>query len=280
MLGSASLKNLGLGTYLGVGVPGIAPLGPSVSPRGQNITHSRSASALPSAGPVDDVSLPPFFYEADPTDPMDVALLQELVALNLEVSARLNIKRVKQGEYEIESVRVSLYWQTAELFVRARRRKKGRKKSRAGEANEDETAVLDETDMPLATYLRQLANVENQPQQRRVVEPVIDAAAAAAAFASATGSVAAAGSFVSMMGATTPEMPYSQVSFVRPVSPIPSGHSQLTRPSSPLPSAQSQLTTANGMPIAGATRSGPPSSGLNAFSNPSPVPSQSYRAQV
>merc|ERR1712217_98630 len=97
--------------------------------------RSYSASALTPSDP-GEVSLPPFFYEADPSDPMDVALLQELVALNLEVSARLNIKRVKPGEYEIESVRVSLYWQTAELFVRARRRKKRRKS-----AGPDDSAI-------------------------------------------------------------------------------------------------------------------------------------------
>lgn len=130
------------------------------------------------------LSLPPFFYEADPTDAMDVALLQELVALNLEVSARLNIKRLRPGEYEIEGVRVSLYWQTAELYVRARRpcRKHRGRRGRRRSASDDEEEGNCET--PLTLYLRELANVDSKHVS--LMDPEVDSAVAAAAFAGAT----------------------------------------------------------------------------------------------
>lgn len=136
-----------------------------------------------------DLSLPPFFYEADPTDPMDVALLQELVALNLEVSARLNIKRIRPSEYEIEGERISLYWQTAELCVRARRpRKRGRRsRRRLSGSNDDDDDGHDNSEMLLASYLRQLANVEPRCQQNVDQKATADSFAAAAAFAGVTG---------------------------------------------------------------------------------------------
>merc|ERR1712194_185748 len=192
-----------LGTMPGLSIPALSPFGLVASPREHRSSDAKSVDK--GAASTDDLSLPPFFYEADPTDPMDVALLQELVALNLEVSARLNIKRMKPGEYEIESVRVSLYWQTAELFVRARRRKKRRKS-----AGDD--GAIDDVDTPLAMYLRQLANVDNQPK-KLTTEPPFDPEAAAAAFANATGGSGVSGGVCgpsfSRMGATTPEMPFT-----------------------------------------------------------------------
>lgn len=190
---------------------------------------------------------------------MDVALLQELVALNLEVSARLNIKRIKQGEYEVEGVRVSLYWQTAELFVRAKRRKKRRSRRKLvvsnhdGDPNEEDNLVLDDVDTPLAIYLRQLANVEKEPMTP-FLDPSIDAEAAAAAFATATSTV----SFLEI-GATPPDQMTNCIS-----------------PSHQLPSMM-QPTIANGMSIAGATCSAPPGQGAPFHSNPGFSPTVSCR---
>eukprot|EP00933_Yihiella_yeosuensis_P077067 TRINITY_DN87160_c0_g1_i1.p1 TRINITY_DN87160_c0_g1~~TRINITY_DN87160_c0_g1_i1.p1 ORF type:complete len:347 (+),score=4.52 TRINITY_DN87160_c0_g1_i1:37-1041(+) len=89
-------------------------------------------------------SLPPFFYEADTSDPIDVAVLQELVSLNLEASTRLNIKRLKPGSYEIEGGRMSFQWRSSELYVCA---------GVPGEQKQSE-------EMPLRAFLRQLANVK------------------------------------------------------------------------------------------------------------------------
>jgi len=179
----ASLGRLGLGESVCAngGQPAFpSPRGPSIDSGHTCVPHPASSKKADQAG---DLSLPPFFYEADPTDAMDVALLQELVALNLKVSARLNIKRLRPGEYEIEGVRVSLYWQTAELYVRARRpcRKRGRR-GRRRSASDDEEEGNCET--PVTLYLRELANVESKHVS--LMDPEVDSAVAAAAFAGAT----------------------------------------------------------------------------------------------
>lgn len=138
------------------------------------------------------LSLPPFFYEADSQDAMDVALLQELVALNLEVSARLNIRRVRQGEYDVEGVRASLFWNSEELWVRAKQSgAKRRRRSKSKGRSEEDDGEEDGQDVSLATYLRQLANVDTRERQTDHV----DAIAAAAAFAGVTGGVGIAGAF-------------------------------------------------------------------------------------
>lgn len=191
---------------------------------------------LPSPGPcaslldvprqdlADGLSLPPFFYEADPDDPMDVALLQELVALNLEVSARLNIRRLRPGEYEIEGLRASLFWQTAELFVRARPAKSERKRRRRPSGRDAEQGDEDgdgHGEVPLASYLRQLANVGT----RRAVSDHVDALAAAAAFEGITGGagVGSAGSLRPLMGSGSSGM-YSPVAGPSaPMSPLGRG---------------------------------------------------------
>jgi len=196
------LAKFGLGSFLpsGGGPLLAAPLTPMPAPlaslrewRGPSNDDQSPSPPMPRRDPVGELSLPPFFYEADPTDSMDVALLQELVALNLEVSARLNIKRLRPGEYEIEGVRVRLSWQNEELFVHLRRRAPSRRPQRrlsrprdAVEEDEQEGSDgADVAEMPLAAYLRQLANVD----QRRLalMDPQIDSAVAAAAFAGATG---------------------------------------------------------------------------------------------
>jgi len=182
---------------VGPGGPMIGPLGSSAC-AGEGAGHHSvpppgfGVGPLAPGDPAGEFSLPPFFYEADPTDAMDVALLQELVALNLEVSARLNIKRSRPGEYEIEGVRVSLYWQTAELYVRARRpgRKRGRRRSKRrassvqGTDGEEEGSGKEGGEAPLAVYLRELANVDSR--KVAIMDPKIDSAVAAAAFAGAT----------------------------------------------------------------------------------------------
>jgi len=138
------------------------------------------------------LSLPPFFYEADSQDAMDVALLQELVALNLEVSARLNIRRVRQGEYDVEGVRASLFWKGEDLWVRAKQSgAKRRRRSKSKGRSEEDDGEEDGQDVSLATYLRQLANVDTRERQ---IDHV-DAIAAAAAFAGITGGVGVAGAF-------------------------------------------------------------------------------------
>lgn len=135
------------------------------------------------AAAVGELSLPPFFYEADTTDAVDVALLQELVALNLEVSARLNIKRLKPGEYEIEGVRASMYWQNGELQVCLRR--PGQKRGRRGRRRSGSFSAEDGSEeLPLAKYLRELANVDSR--KLTIMDPKIDSAVAAMAFAGAT----------------------------------------------------------------------------------------------
>eukprot|EP00418_Pyrodinium_bahamense_P004354 CAMPEP_0179018296 /NCGR_PEP_ID=MMETSP0796-20121207/4281_1 /TAXON_ID=73915 /ORGANISM="Pyrodinium bahamense, Strain pbaha01" /LENGTH=556 /DNA_ID=CAMNT_0020714051 /DNA_START=1 /DNA_END=1667 /DNA_ORIENTATION=+ len=204
LLNCASVGRLGLGNCVGPG--GAGPLlsgsglfrrcpsseGLAASPRQQQPGHSSVPAPTLAPDPVSELSLPPFFYEADPTDAMDVALLQELVALNLEVSARLNIKRLKPGEYEIEGVRVSLYWQTGELYVRARRPgrkrgRRGRRRSSSVPAGEEDASSQDgPSETPLTAYLRELANVDSR--KLAFLDPQIDAAVAAAAFAGATAS--------------------------------------------------------------------------------------------
>lgn len=195
-------------------------------------------SSVPAQDASKEVTLPPFFYEADTNDPMDVALLQELIALNLLVSARLNIKRLRPGEYEIESVRVSMYWQTAELFVRARRPRARKKRlSRStdnGSVDEEEDRSREDSgsgEMPLSAYLRQLANVDARPREKDYV----DAIAAAAAFAGVTGGAGLRGgrcnnprtqSATSLAGAATPPLP---VDFHAP------------QPSSPRPGAKAEM---------------------------------------
>lgn len=149
-----------------------------------------SSSSLQKDGP----SLPPFFYEADPDDAMDAELLQELVALNLEVSARLNIKRVQEGEYDIEGVRTSLYWHDGGLCVRATRsstkkRRRSKRRHESGDGASDEGEVL-----RLATYLRQVANVDvrHKPTNSNCSD---DLDAVVAAFACITGGAGLTGSF-------------------------------------------------------------------------------------
>jgi len=150
------------------------------------IAPSSAASPPVPPGVHSTLSLPPFFYEADQDDPIDVALLQELVALNLEVSARLNIKRVRPSEYDIEHVRVTIYWEQDELFVnfgQAGKKKGGRRSRRKSDSAASEGGS--EADVPLAAHLRQLANVD--PRKLLLMDPNVDSAVAAAAFAGATG---------------------------------------------------------------------------------------------
>jgi len=185
MLGCASLGRLGLGESIcaNSGQPMFpSPRGPSIDSGHTSVPHPTTTKKV-DQDQAGGLSLPPFFYEADPTDAMDVALLQELVALNLEVSARLNIKRLRPGEYEIEGVRVSLYWQTAELYVRARRpcRKRGRRGRRRSVSDDEEEGNFE---TPLTLYLRELANVDSK--QVALMDPEVDSAVAAAAFAGAT----------------------------------------------------------------------------------------------
>ncbi|CAE8631958.1 unnamed protein product [Polarella glacialis] len=109
----------------------------------------------------DDRTLPPFFYEADTTDPMDVALLQDLVALNLEVSARLNIIRLRPGKYKVEGGTIRIVWQDDELLVRARPpRRRPQSATRSDGEESGEVCLLPEgSEMKLSAFLRQLANV-------------------------------------------------------------------------------------------------------------------------
>lgn len=102
----------------------------------------------------------------------------------MEVSARLNIRRLRPGEYEIENVKVSLFWQTAELYVRVRKpaRRKGRLSRQKLDAPDQEEQAGAST-LPLSNYLRQLANVDTRKRE----SDYVDAMAAAAAFAGVTG---------------------------------------------------------------------------------------------
>mmetsp|Transcript_64153 Transcript_64153/g.180568 ORF Transcript_64153/g.180568 Transcript_64153/m.180568 type:complete len:176 (-) Transcript_64153:94-621(-) len=166
---------------------------------------------------------------------MDVALLQELVALNLEVSARLNIKRVRPGEYEVEGERVNLYWQTAELCVRARRpgRKRGRRSRRrqASPNEEEEEDTQDSAEMLLSAYLRQLANVESRGLP--AADQQVDSIVAATAFAGATGGPSRLGGGVAGLGTCTPVLSnasYPQQPGVPPPQVGPYGSSFTTNP--------------------------------------------------
>eukprot|EP00932_Pfiesteria_piscicida_P018995 SRR837773.5832.p1 GENE.SRR837773.5832~~SRR837773.5832.p1 ORF type:complete len:223 (-),score=8.82 SRR837773.5832:74-691(-) len=135
---------------------------------------------------------------------MDVELLQELVALNLEVSARLNIRRIHEGVYDIEGVRADLFWRDEELWVRAQ---KAESKSRR-RSNEMEESLEGGEAVRLATYLRQVANVD----AKQTPSDQIDAMAVAAAFAGITGGAGLTGNFGnrpqspggSVSGSTTP----------------------------------------------------------------------------
>lgn len=177
-------------------------------------------------------TLPPFFYEADEDDPIDLALLQELVALNLEVSARLNIRRIRPGEYEIESVRVSLFWQSSELHVRVRKNTKRQKRnSRSKLEVEEENSSSSGSAMLLSVYLRQLANVDTRKREADQV----DAIAAAAAFAGVTGGKGLTGGHMghgvsaalrmqsgSIAGMDTPKMPTGPQMLSHCIDPAPS----------------------------------------------------------
>jgi len=148
--------------------------------RGITPRNASGGRAPPTSQADLEPSLPPFFYEADPTDTVDVALLQELVALNLEVSARLNIKRLRPGVYDVEGGRVNLYFgANSELYVRAPGAKDRSPRKDAAESDAG-------SDMPLAAFLRELANVSMEVQELNEAAKATDALTAAYKFASST----------------------------------------------------------------------------------------------
>ncbi|CAK0878560.1 unnamed protein product, partial [Prorocentrum cordatum] len=123
-----------------------------------------------------DTSPPPFFYDADAADPVDVELLRELVALNRAVQARLNVRRVAPGRYVLEGCPVSIGLRGSRQLVVRPLRSVDDERSRShypsdDEGDEDSMEDGDEPDgacsefeeVPLGTYLRQLANVGPDP---------------------------------------------------------------------------------------------------------------------
>lgn len=90
------------------------------------------------------------FYDVFPEDPIDCLVLQHLVALSKENQPRLNIKRLRQGEYQIEGRRALLRMDDVNgLVVRPADSKQ----------NKDEK--------PLAAYFRKVANVSSKPSPYR-----------------------------------------------------------------------------------------------------------------
>lgn len=216
-------------------------------------------------------SLPPFFYEADQDDPMDAALLQELVALNLEVSARLNIKRLRPGEYEVEGMRVSLFWQTAELYVRARKPRKNRNSRTNLDAAADE--ALGSNSTPLAAYLRKLANVDTRKRE----SDQVDAIAVAAAFAGATGGRGLAGGRASSPGPAAALRSLSPHGSMQASHVVPMFGSGAESPSGAVsPAAPFPAMPMFGAP--GAAQAMPPSAGASAVEGPGSLAGQALAA--
>lgn len=145
-----------------------------VSPASQTQScHNNSMPSLPCAESCKkELSVPPFFYDADVDDPIDTAMLHELVALNLDVSVRLNVQRLGPGKYEIEGRQVHLSFEGDKLLVdddqekgtqTSRQRGAQTQKRFSGSTNSDSDGEL--AAMPLAEYLRQVANVTSSPAQ-------------------------------------------------------------------------------------------------------------------
>lgn len=119
----------------------------------------RTLPAAPVQATIADEYLPPFLYDEDASDPIDAAVLQHLIALHKEASTRLNIRRLRIGEYEIEGRRVSLKFTSGRLMVTAPGNGGGRRRRRR-RSEED-------ADTPLAQYLRDVANVGPQAAATR-----------------------------------------------------------------------------------------------------------------
>merc|ERR1712110_1412449 len=83
-------------------------------------------------------------YSGDPSDPMDMMLTRCLFSLDKPTAARLLVRRLGPGRYEIDGRQVSMRWSgkfdSSSLFVR-------------------EDQVGDSSELPVLAYLAQAAHV-------------------------------------------------------------------------------------------------------------------------